>query len=195
MIQNNLDEREFELINIIGPSITVNQRDLSRQMNISLGMINMLIRRLVTKGYLRTQQLNKRKVQYILTPQGIAEKMQKSVKYTLKTINSITAIRKAVEQIIQQFISAGETSFYIFGRSDFAQLVEMVAKGCLDSNGRIEYVDENNSSGYLDGVLLVCRENVMNDACRAKRKIDLIEELAKANIYGESMNFSMSVSG
>jgi DNA-binding MarR family transcriptional regulator len=52
-----VDEHEFELINIIGTQLAPNQRDLSRQMDLSLGMTNMLIHRLLTKGYIRVRAL------------------------------------------------------------------------------------------------------------------------------------------
>ena len=45
-----MDEREFELLNILGKELGSNQRDLSQKMELSLGMINMLIRRLIGKG-------------------------------------------------------------------------------------------------------------------------------------------------
>ena len=60
MNQDTLNEREFELINIVGAQIANNQRDLSRHMDRSLGTINMLLRRLITKGYIRTRQLNQK---------------------------------------------------------------------------------------------------------------------------------------
>ena len=37
-----LNEREFELINIIGRRLGSNQRDLSSHLNLSLGQTNML---------------------------------------------------------------------------------------------------------------------------------------------------------
>ncbi|MBU4333889.1 MAG: winged helix-turn-helix transcriptional regulator, partial [Candidatus Omnitrophica bacterium] len=104
MSKEFLDEREFELINIIGPKLGLNQRDISKHMNISLGMINMLIRRLIAKGFIRIKQLNKRKVEYILTPKGLAEKMKKSVKYTLKTINSIGLIKKCFKEVLSGLV-------------------------------------------------------------------------------------------
>jgi len=52
MSQDTLDEREFELINIVGAELSSNQRDLSRHMDLSLGMTNILIRRLISKGYI-----------------------------------------------------------------------------------------------------------------------------------------------
>ena len=75
MPKDVLDEREFELINIIGADLGSNQRDLSRHLDLSLGLTNMLVRRLVTKGLIRISQLNKRKVQYVLTAKGFAEKI------------------------------------------------------------------------------------------------------------------------
>ena len=58
MPQDTLNEREFELINIVGANLAANQRDLSRYMDLSLGMTNMIIRRLIAKGYIRIRQLN-----------------------------------------------------------------------------------------------------------------------------------------
>ena len=61
--KDSLNEREFELINIIGAQLGANQRDLSKQLAISLGMTNLLVRRLIAKGYIRIRQLNQKKTQ------------------------------------------------------------------------------------------------------------------------------------
>ena len=61
MPPDTLNEREFELVNIIGAELGSNQRDLSRHLDLSLGTTNMLIQRLIAKGYIRIKQLNKRK--------------------------------------------------------------------------------------------------------------------------------------
>ena len=72
MTQDTLNEREFELVNIIGAQISSNQRELSRHSNLSLGTTNMLLQRLIAKGYIRIRQLNKKKVEYLLTPKGFS---------------------------------------------------------------------------------------------------------------------------
>src|SRR3990167_4980198 len=128
MPTEKLSEREFELVNIVGAQLALNQRDLSRHMDLSLGAINMLVRRLVTKGHIRTRQLNKRKVEYLLTPQGFAEKMRKSIKYTLKTINSIGLIKARIQDILLDLCKSGARDFFIVGKSDLSLLIEMAAK-------------------------------------------------------------------
>jgi DNA-binding MarR family transcriptional regulator len=171
-----LDEREFELINIIGAELVPNQRDISRQMDLSLGMTNMLIHRLLTKGYIRIKQLNKKKVEYILTPKGFAEKMQKSIKYTMKTINSIGVIKKGLTDILIKAYESGHRKFYILGESELAGLIEIVLKEKFDGAHEIVPVREITSD-LTDGIVLVCREG--ETGVPGVKTLDLIHELAK----------------
>src|SRR3989338_3240925 len=159
MPNDNLNEREFELINIVGANLGANQRSLSQLMNLSLGMTNMLIRRLIGKGYIRIRQLNKRKVEYLLTPKGFSEKVQKSVKYTLKTIHSISLIKNHAKKVIARFYEQGVRNFYILGSSDLAILIEMSIRDTHLQNCKITALKELPAE-KLDGVILVCQEDV-----------------------------------
>ncbi|MDD2680337.1 MAG: winged helix-turn-helix transcriptional regulator [Candidatus Omnitrophica bacterium] len=173
-----LDERDFELVNIIGSEIASSQRDLSRHMNLSLGMTNMLIRRLIAKGYIRIRQLNKKKFEYILTPEGFKEKMRKSIKYTLKTINSIGLIKERFRSLFKELYTQGERKFFILGESDLAFLVEMVMREPSFKDCSVERIKDLPSGGVVDGTILVCQEDIF-DNLAAEKKIDLIHELAK----------------
>ncbi|NTV30293.1 MAG: winged helix-turn-helix transcriptional regulator, partial [Candidatus Omnitrophica bacterium] len=173
-----MDEREFELINIIGDQLGVNQRDLSRRMELSLGMTNMLIRRLLSKGYIRVRQLNKKKVEYILTPKGFAEKMQKSVRYTMKTIDSIGLVKKSLIALLQGYYADGVRKFYILGSSDLPGLIDMVVReGAVPGAETIRIDDLSQASD--DGVTLVCRENVTVPAGSGIRSVNVVEALAR----------------
>lgn len=177
-MKTHLDEREFELVNIIGAELDSNQRDLSRHMDLSLGMVNMLIRRLISKGYIRINQLNKRKVQYILTPKGFAEKMHKSFKYTLKTINSISAIKECLKSKLYPLTQEGERYFVILGESDFAILVEIVLRELCGEDYSVRHIQSIKE--LSDEVLLICREEQESEAFdEIPKSINLVEELAK----------------
>ena len=177
-INDPLNEREFELINIIGAQLAGNQRDLSRRINLSLGMTNLLIARLAAKGYIRIKQLNKRKMQYLLTPKGFTEKMRKSLKYTLKTIHSIQLLNDQVETCLRRLYAGGQRVFYVLGDSGLTPLVEAVLKekladGCVVK--RIARPDEQ----CRDGLILVCQEKMADQSYMQYRNLNLIEELAK----------------
>ncbi len=182
-----LDEREFELINIIGGDLGANQRVLSRRMNLSLGMTNLLIRRLVTKGYIRIRQLNKKKVEYLLTPKGFAEKMQKSVRYTIKTVHSIGLVKKSLAALLKAEHDTGVRKFYILGDSDLAGLIELTARESY-GDGVEMMRTEALVKTMMDGVVLVCREQAVSDGSEVLRVVNVIEELARSSaLVGQSM--------
>ncbi len=175
-----MDEREFELINIIGGDLGSNQRDLSRKMNLSLGMTNMLIRRLITKGYIRIKQLNKTKVEYLLTAEGFSEKMRKSVRYTMKTIDSFGLIRQSMVRLLRGLYAQGTRKFYVFGSSDLAALIEMAAHHEKWADAVVARIEDPLSAGK-DGVLLFCREQAEAVMPAGVRVIHVVEELAKTD--------------
>jgi len=173
-----LNEREFELINIIGEKLGANQRELSKLLALSLGMTNMLIKRLIEKGHIRINQLNKRKVEYMLTPKGFAEKTRKSVRYTLKTINSIGLIRKRIEEVIRKLHDKGKTKYYILGESDLVALVEMAFLSMHLKDCSIERVKDIPKE-KVDGIILICKEETSVEGENKDNSLDMIEELSK----------------
>ena len=178
MTPESLNEREFELINIIGKRLGSNQRDLSQQLKLSLGQTNMLIRRLASKGFIRISQLNKRKVQYLLTPKGISEKMRKSVKYTLNTINAIGLIKNRVAEILRQLYKEGHRQFYLYGEHDLRVLVELVFQE-LNLKDAVLTEAKDITTHEMDGVLLIGKEKVSVDGLNVKNHVDLIMEMSK----------------
>jgi hypothetical protein len=178
MTPEPLNEREFELINIIGKRLGSNQRDLSQYLNLSLGQTNMLIHRMVAKGYIRITQLNQKKVMYMLTPKGIAENMQKSVKYTMNTINAIGLIKKRVAEILIRLHGEGQRHFFIFGEHDLVMLVEMVFLE-LKLDGVVFAHLKEVPEHEIKGVLLIGKEKVPADGIKAERRVDLIVEMSK----------------
>jgi DNA-binding MarR family transcriptional regulator len=183
MSKEVLNEREFELINIVGGQLAQNQRDLSRQLNISLGMTNMVLRRLVNKGYIRIQQLNQRKVHYILTPKGFTEKMKKSIRYTLKTINSIALIKNRLKSILSAIYEKGHREFWIVGVSDMTLLVEQVFKE-LGFNHCILHYDQKLPANS-QGIVLLCKEDTQEQFKSHLEVIDMVQELSKDNFLIE----------
>ena len=184
----SLNEREFELVNIIGAELISTQRDLSRHLNLSLGLTNMLIRRLIAKGYIRIRQLNKRKVQYILTPKGFSEKMRKSVKYTLKTIRSIGLIKERLKEILTTLIQSNHREFFILGSSDLASLIEIVMNENHLPACRIQHIQEIPNE-KVEGLILICEEEFNRDTVNTGQCVNLLEEIARKNhLNGSDFN-------
>lgn len=180
-----LSEKEFEIINIIAQNIVTTQRQLASQTQMSLGMINILLKRLVTKGYLRTQQLDRRKVRFILTPKGLAEKARKSYRYTLKTIASLKSIRAALETILRDEYDRGTRHVFILGYGDLASLVEMVLRERISPAIRYSRVEQFPEKTSAESLLLLTDGSL--SAPPEIRSLDVIKSLANVLVPAAEM--------
>ena len=57
------------------------QRTLAKKLDVSLGLVNSFIKRLVHKGYVKITTIPRNRIKYILTPMGAAEKTQLTYDY------------------------------------------------------------------------------------------------------------------
>ncbi len=95
---------------------------------MALGLTNLLLRRLVTKGHLRARQLNPKKIEYLLTPRGFSEKAKKSYRYTLKTIHSLTLLKEKIQDVFSKEVARGTREFILLGQGDWQDLVELALR-------------------------------------------------------------------
>ena len=76
----NKDELNLALITKLKGNSNLNQRDLAKQLNISLGGLNYCLKALIDKGFVKVRNFknsnNKLNYAYILTSKGIAEKIK-----------------------------------------------------------------------------------------------------------------------
>ena len=63
------------------------QRELSQRLDLSLGLVNTFLKRLVSKGYSKVTTLPKNRLKYFLTPEGIARKSKLTVEYLHYSMN------------------------------------------------------------------------------------------------------------
>lgn len=132
-----LSEKEFEIINVVGDGFRTNQRFLSTRVGISLGMTNLLLRRLVLKGYLRARQLTPKKIEYLLTPRGLSEKTRKSLQYTLKTIESFGLVGEKLRFVLQEKLTPNIREISIVGEGHFLEFAWLVIKDFVDERIKV----------------------------------------------------------
>src|SRR5579862_343661 len=70
-----------ELLDVIESDPGVSQRSLASRLGIALGLANLLLKRVVVKGWVKTVRISPNRVRYLLTPTGIAEKARMSRAY------------------------------------------------------------------------------------------------------------------
>ena len=124
----DMTENDYRLLQAVESGEASSQRKLAGHLDISLGMVNLCLRRLIKKGYIKTHGLNKRKVKYLLTPKGFTEKMKKTYHYTQKTISELSRIKSNIQNEICAQYLAGQRDFVIAGSGELADLTEIAIK-------------------------------------------------------------------
>jgi DNA-binding MarR family transcriptional regulator len=123
-----ISEKEFAVIHEISNNHLPDQRTIASRAGISLGMTNLIIKRLIMKGYVKAKQLNQKKIQYLLTPKGFSEKAKKSYNFTIKTVDMFKALRLKIRKLIEENFDKGASSVTIIGNTELAEIAELTLR-------------------------------------------------------------------
>ena len=81
----------------------LSQRELSRELGISLGKVNYCVRALMQVGWIKATNFknsqNKAAYMYLLTPRGVEQKAQIAVSFLKRKIEEYEVLRVEIEQL------------------------------------------------------------------------------------------------
>ena len=79
------------------------QRDLSKEIGVSLGKVNYCLKKLTEKGWIKLtnfkQNSNKLGYAYILTPNGIEEKSRLTILFLKRKIKEYEILKKEINEL------------------------------------------------------------------------------------------------
>ena len=110
-------EHDERILNYIAKDENISQRQLAKLTDLSLGHLNLLLHKLVSKGLLKIEKLNPRSLRYILTPQGIARNTKRAYFYIRDAVKYVLILKGELEQIVKQYESLNYT-VYLDGEKD-----------------------------------------------------------------------------
>jgi hypothetical protein len=90
------DDYTHHILTAIESGRPVTQRSLSRDLGVALGLTNLLLKRLISKGYVKISGIKPNRVGYLITPAGIAEKTRVSRAYLENTVRLYTETRERI---------------------------------------------------------------------------------------------------
>jgi len=116
------DLRTLRILEEIDNEHTPSQRDLSRKLNISLGLVNSFVKRLANKGYFKITNIPKNRVKYILTPKGAAEKTRLTYQYIDHSFKFYRSTRNNLRKHFKRLGEQGIKRVVFYGVSDIAEI-------------------------------------------------------------------------
>ena len=140
-----IDLRTLKILEKVDNDGTPSQRDIARDLNISLGLVNSFIKRLAKKGYFKMGHLPKNRVRYILTARGLAEKSRLTYEYIQFSFKFYRDARQKLRKLYAELETQGVRRLVFYGAGDLAEIaylslqqsrIELVAVVDDDSVGK-----------------------------------------------------------
>ena len=131
--------RELTLLEQIERDPDVTQASLATQLGVAVGTVNWHIKRLIDKGALKVKRAERKKLRYIITPEGIALRARLTVDYIERSFDLYRKTRERVKTHLDEVKMAGYDSILLLGEGDVADICRL---SCLEQG--IEIVSNEN---------------------------------------------------
>ena len=156
MESTNEELRELTLLENIENDPDVNQSTLATQLGVAVGTVNWHIKRLIAKGYVKVKRAERKKLRYIITPEGIALRARLAVDYVERSLTLYRRTRQKVREHLAQVQKAGYESIRILGKGDVADICRLT---CIEQNVAV-VTDKNVPALQVDGFKVLLKMDV-----------------------------------
>ena len=116
------DIRTLKILEKFDNEKTPSQRDLAGELDISLGLVNSFIKRLVKKGFVKITTIPRKRIKYILTPRGAAEKTRLTYEYIQHSYNFYKEARQKLRDLYSDLERQDITRIVFYGAGDLAEI-------------------------------------------------------------------------
>lgn len=105
----SLDERHYQLMRLLEANPEMSQRDLARELGVSLGKVNYCLKALIERGWVKasnfTNSQNKAAYMYLLTPRGIEQKASLTLRFLRLKMQDYEALRAEIRQMQREALN------------------------------------------------------------------------------------------
>lgn len=125
--ESSNDEITLGLLAAVEADGKISQRALSNELGVALGLANAYLKRCVRKGYIKIQQVPRRRYGYYLTPQGFAEKARLTGEYLTSSLTFFRRARMQMDELMAACAARGWKRIALAGATEIAEIATLTA--------------------------------------------------------------------
>mgnify|MGYP000002165658 FL=1 len=186
----DLDIRELEILERLESNGHLTQRDLSKEVGIALGLVNHLLKKMVTKGWIKIKNIDAKKIRYLITPEGAKEKSSLLYKRVESTIHFYLEAKMVIKDKVIHLKNEGIEGVSIYGINHISEVLFIVLK---ELGLELAYVVDDNKEGEVWFGYTVVN---MNEFVKSNTNVLIIASFDKeeiADFYKEHENVKVVV--
>lgn len=103
--------------NVVEAMPDASQRTIGRHLNMSVGMVNALIKRFVERGWVMIKNVNGCKLSYAMTPKGIGELYERGRAFAKRTFAAANECNQILYKAVENARKNGRIKVVLYGQS------------------------------------------------------------------------------
>jgi DNA-binding MarR family transcriptional regulator len=130
--------RELALLENIERDPDITQVSLASHLGVAVGTVNWHLKRLIAKGYVKIKRAERKKLRYIITPEGIALRTRLTMDYIEQQFRLYRNTRKRVTEHLNTIQQAGYNQVRLVGEGEIAEICKL---SCLERGISLVAID------------------------------------------------------
>jgi DNA-binding MarR family transcriptional regulator len=130
LIMTEIKKQEYALLNEIAQDSMVTQANLSDRLGMAVGSVNWYIKRLVTRGWVKVSHLNRTRLKYDLTPEGMSVFTQRALLYAGDSLKVYGTFRQKAKSLVSDLKQKGIQQVYLDGQDEMADILRLT---CIEA--------------------------------------------------------------
>lgn len=131
MSLENCTERDLVILEHIEKDPDTSQAAMANTLEVAVGTINWHLKRLIEKGFVKVSRVERRKLKYIITPEGLALRARLTIDYIQNSFNLYRLVRERVNDALREVKNAGHKAVRLEGNGEVAEICRLT---CLEQD-------------------------------------------------------------
>lgn len=131
---------EYALLDEIAQDSLVTQANLSKRLGIAVGSVNWYIKRLITRGWVKVSHLDRTRLQYDITPEGMKIFTQRAMNYARDSLKVYGGLREKAKTLATDLKQKGVKNVYLNGDDPMIDILRLT---CIEAGLKISDLPED----------------------------------------------------
>ena len=127
-------QHEYALLNEIAQDSMVTQSSLSQQLGIAVGSVNWYIKRLVNRGWIKVSRLDRTRLKYDLTSEGMGVFTQRALLYARDSLKVYSGLRHKAKALVTELMNTGTDEVYLMGDDETTDILRLT---CIEAGLKV----------------------------------------------------------
>ena len=123
-----MDHRELKILEALNDSPEASQRSLAKDLGIALGMTNILLKKMVTRGWVHLTRSDANRITYKVTDQGVSARMRMIFETLEDTVHFYAEARTLTRIALNNLKDEGINKIAIHGTSNVSEIIYLSAR-------------------------------------------------------------------